>query len=80
MKPINGYVVLQEIEGSNTTASGLIITGGNDSKQLKVVKTTNEELVPRGATVFIDWNKAFKLSDRGTQYVLIHQDNILCIL
>lgn len=85
MIAVNTKVILQQVEAEQTTASGLIITGGTENKQLKVVSTGPEiELSKRAslkdALVYIDWKNATKIRHEGKDYAVVDYNDIIAII
>lgn len=61
--PLNDYVIVEKIESSKTTASGIILqasTGADNAKVIAVSETIKGLEV--GDTVMIRWSNALKIS------------------
>lgn len=85
MIALNTKVVLEQINAQETTASGFILTGGSENKQLKVVSTGEGLALPlrgklKDAIVYIDWKNATKIRHDAKDYVVVDYNDIVAMI
>lgn len=68
--PLNDYVIVQKIESSNTTASGIIIQSASSSDKAKVIAVSEsiKHPIKTGDTVMIRWSNTLKID--GDMYAV----------
>jgi co-chaperonin GroES (HSP10) len=61
--PLNDYVIVQKMESSNTTASGIIIQSSVGSDKAKVIAVSKaiEQPIKVNDVVMIRWSNALKI-------------------
>jgi co-chaperonin GroES (HSP10) len=84
MIPLNDYVLLEQVDAPETTASGLIITTAatDDNKKLKVVNfgsLVSDTFITVGSFVYVDWNKVHKVKSMGKSYAIIKAEYVLAV-
>jgi len=81
MKAVRNQVILQAVEQTKTTASGIIIQGGTDEQTPATIICCGHKVteVQVGDRVMIDWRHArpFKFNDQ--QYFSICISNIIAV-
>jgi len=81
IKPQGKWVLIGELKQDQTTLSGIIIEGNDNSKLGKVVAVG-----PEVTTIKVDdkvvpiWSEGHLLKVPGRQYVLIPEYKLICIL
>jgi co-chaperonin GroES (HSP10) len=76
IKPLGNRIVVERVEGSKQTDSGIILKSSNEPDKAKVISIgpdVNE--VEVGDTVLLNWNAAVKSSD----YYVITIDHVVFI-
>ena len=77
MRPLQNKVIVERIEQTNTTSSGIIIKGSTgEPDRAKVISAgpdANE--VSEGDVVLLDWNRAVKSGD----FYVVTEDNIVFV-
>lgn len=76
--PVNDYIIVKKLEGSKTTASGIILasTTGADNAEVIAVNS-KEDTIVAGNTVMIRWSNALKVD--GNIYALSSKE-VVCLL
>lgn len=62
---MNDYVIVEKIESSKTTASGIILQASTGADNAKVIAVSNSDAckgLEVGDTVMIRWSNALKIS------------------
>lgn len=81
--PLNDYVIVQKLEGSKTTSSGIILqsTSGADNAKViavaDIVLKNDTDNINVGDTVMIRWSNALKID--GDVYAVSLKE-IVCVL
>lgn len=79
MKPINGNVVLRQIEGSNVHSSGLILK--ESEKNWEVVAATEDSELKAGDTVLCqERGSGQKINHKGQEFWVMPEDEVLAII
>jgi co-chaperonin GroES (HSP10) len=81
MKAIRQQVILQAVEATKTTASGIIVQGGTDEQTPATVVSCGNEVteVREGDRVMIDWRHARPFKFNDSQYFTIAESNIIAV-
>jgi co-chaperonin GroES (HSP10) len=81
MKAMRKQVILQAVEATKTTASGIIVQGGTDEQTPATIISCGHKVteVQVGDRVMVDWRYArpFKYNDQ--QYYTIDISNIIAV-
>lgn len=81
MKAIRKQVILQAVEPTTTTLSGIIVQGGTDEQTPAQVISCGHEVtqVSEGDRVLVDWRHARPFKFDGQQYYIIDEFNIIAV-
>ena len=83
-KPLGKKVLVAENKRENTTASGIVLEGGQglgESKTGTVLAIGPEVTqVEVGNKILLEWNKAAVITVDGAQRVILLEENIVAIL
>lgn len=81
MKAIRKQVILQSVEPTTTTVSGIIIQGGTDEQTPARVISCGHEVteVSEGDRVMVDWRHARPFKFNNEQYYQIAESNIIAV-
>jgi chaperonin GroES len=80
LKPIKKNSVVQIIEKSKETESGIILTVADPAEVTrgKVIEIGDEvELFYKGDTILPNWQKAKKTRFDGEDYYIVHEDDVV---
>lgn len=71
----NDFVIVQKIESSKTTASGIILTSSTGADSCKVISAAPNTNLTKDDVVMIRWTDALKID--GTIFA-VDKKNIVC--
>jgi co-chaperonin GroES (HSP10) len=80
LKPIKKNSIVQIIEKSKETESGIILTSADPAEVTRglVIETGDEvELFVKGDTILPNWQKARKTKFDGEEYYIVHEDDVV---
>jgi len=76
IKPLGNRIVIERVEGSKQTESGIILKSSNEPDKAKVISIGPKvDEVEVGDVVLVNWNAAVKLGD----YYVITIDHVVFI-
>lgn len=75
------YVLVVEIKQDNTTSSGIILEGNDNTKLGKVINVGPDvKNITEGDKIVLIWGKGHALRMPGQQYAMINEDDVLAII
>lgn len=81
MKAIRKQVILQAVEASTTTTSGIVIQGETGAQTYARVVSCGHEVseVRAGDQVLVDWRQVRAFKFEGEQYYSVAEANIIAV-
>jgi co-chaperonin GroES (HSP10) len=82
MQAIKKTVIVEVLEDSNTTESGIVLQGAqerNPSARIVSVGPQSDCGLKAGDTVVIDWNRVGKMNYNNKTYYVTDQSNVMAV-
>jgi co-chaperonin GroES (HSP10) len=75
--PLKQHIIVERIEGTKETASGIILKSSEDPDKAKVIAVADDiDEVSVGDELLVNWNKLAKIDENIYR---IHIDNVIAV-